>query len=380
MKKIIMLSMFLIVLLTTSGCWDYYRIENLAFVMAVGFDKAENGKTKSTYQIALPSALSLTGNGGDKQPILVLTAEGKDAVEAEAKIQSQLSRKLSFSHLSLVIFGEQFARQGIKANRDVLLRSPYSRINMFVVTSKGSTAQQVLQTPYPLERVPILGLKKMLNLEGNRILMFDEFLTLLSSSSHEQSAYSKAIRISNMSFPPGKIFDTDEIAVYRKEKLAGFLNSQQVIELSSLWGSISQKSKTYPFGTNETMGIEFLDSKSHVEIRVKEDRPHIKVNLNFNCQVIENNTSIKLADQKDLQKAQEKLDVLMKKNAELTMHILQKKMKSDIWGFGKMVHDQDPVLWKNIKKNWYSIYPEIPIEVDVKVNLLMQGRIQSTQR
>ncbi len=376
MRKFILLCSLMLLLSIIPGCWDYKRIDNLAFVLGTGLDVTDDDLVEITVQIALPSSLSLTGSGSKKQPAMVISVRGKDAIEALNKLQNQLSRKITLAHRGLVVVGEKYARKGEKALRDEFLRSPYSKMGIYVMTSWGSTAKEVMQAPYILEQVPVLGLRKLLMNDPYRAVKLDGYLTLLSSTKHEQSAFTKAIHIEKMVSAPGKTYEAEGIAVYRKDKLSGFLYDNQILELSSIWGDLNQKMGTYKIGSKETIGVEFLKSRTKVDVSVRDGLPRIKVSMKFDCQVLENNTSMKLTDPLEMQRAQKMLAEQMQKNAENTLHILQKKMKSDIFGFGRFMHIQHPYIWKKVKNDWESMYPDIPINIDVKVNLLIQGRIQ----
>lgn len=47
-----------------TGCWDRTEINDLAFVLAGGFDLAENGQLEATLQIALPTEVPTATSGG----------------------------------------------------------------------------------------------------------------------------------------------------------------------------------------------------------------------------------------------------------------------------------------------------------------------------
>jgi spore germination protein KC len=46
-----------------------------------------------------------------------------------------------------------------------------------------------------------------------------------------------------------------------------------------------------------------------------------------------------------------------------------KELGSDALGIGRLIHARKPEIWKEYSKNWYSIYPEIDINVNVKVQI-----------
>lgn len=49
--------------LVLSGCWERKELNEVAFVLGIGIDKAETGYTVS-MQVVIPSAISSQSNGG----------------------------------------------------------------------------------------------------------------------------------------------------------------------------------------------------------------------------------------------------------------------------------------------------------------------------
>src|SRR5690606_36586961 len=57
----------LVTLLTgMTGCFDAREVDDLAYPMAIGFDKGDNNLLKMTLQLALPVAIA--GGGGEEAP------------------------------------------------------------------------------------------------------------------------------------------------------------------------------------------------------------------------------------------------------------------------------------------------------------------------
>jgi spore germination protein KC len=45
-----------------------------------------------------------------------------------------------------------------------------------------------------------------------------------------------------------------------------------------------------------------------------------------------------------------------------------KQEKSDVFGFGEIIHRKDPSYWRKVKENWNEQYfPELDVKVNVKV-------------
>ena len=52
-----------------------------------------------------------------------------------------------------------------------------------------------------------------------------------------------------------------------------------------------------------------------------------------------------------------------------------KELKADIFGFGEAVGRKYPVEWRDMEDKWDEIYPKIEVEVNVKTQVRLMGRI-----
>jgi hypothetical protein len=62
------------------------------------------------------------------------------------------------------------------------------------------------------------------------------------------------------------------------------------------------------------------------------------------------------------------------------MEKAQKKLKSDILGFGNALNQEDPKTWNKVKKDWKERFTEVPYTVNVNFSVkttgLMRGPFQ----
>lgn len=139
---------------SVSGCWNSREIETLGFVMAVGIDKAqEEGKVQLTLLVAKPFALG----GGEKgtpqeSPVWIFSSTGDTVFDAIRNGNSQSPRRLFFAHNRWIVFGEDFAIEGILPALDLWSRDGETRRTTQVAVAKGAKASDMLQTRFELER------------------------------------------------------------------------------------------------------------------------------------------------------------------------------------------------------------------------------------
>lgn len=107
--KLVLLSMIPILFL--SGCFGKAELEQQAYVVVLGLDKADDNLVKVTFQIANPEVGSTGGGAAPTEPpsdIISFTAS--DILSAKELANSVVPRRLDFGHLQTIIIGEELAK------------------------------------------------------------------------------------------------------------------------------------------------------------------------------------------------------------------------------------------------------------------------------
>ncbi len=116
MLKKCMISIVVVSLVALTGCYDSEEIDSLATVMAVGIEKAQASDCRLyTFAIADTGGFS-SESKGDGTSMLCFSEEGGDIKSAIDSIDRKLSKRLSFSHLSALIFSKESAGEDMYAD------------------------------------------------------------------------------------------------------------------------------------------------------------------------------------------------------------------------------------------------------------------------
>ncbi len=109
MKKPLIILFAICFVLLLAGCYDNRETDTLATVMAVGIDKADESNIKNyTFAVADTGGIS-GGDKGDGTSLICFSTESKDVHSAIRTLNEKISKQLSFSHLSTVLFSRDAA-------------------------------------------------------------------------------------------------------------------------------------------------------------------------------------------------------------------------------------------------------------------------------
>ncbi|MCP8969251.1 Ger(x)C family spore germination protein [Ectobacillus ponti] len=101
----------LLLLLPLSACGDRLELEQQAYVVVMGLDRAEGNLIRVTFQVANPQVGSTDrGSAPNEAPSDIVTFTAPDILSAKDIANSVITRRISFAHLQTMIIGEKLAR------------------------------------------------------------------------------------------------------------------------------------------------------------------------------------------------------------------------------------------------------------------------------
>jgi spore germination protein KC len=359
--------LLLLTFLMTTGCWDRTEINDLAFVMGSSLDITDNGKLLSSLQIAIPT---VAGQVGQQKKFIVISGVGNSLLEVGHKIQQKSSRRLFFSHRSMIFIGEKLAKHGIKHILDYYGRDPKNRLRTYIMVAKGGKGKDVLEVQYPFESVPSEASREMQVLgAGLGVTMRDFYM---ASSGEGGGSVMGVIETQGEKGKENQLFKMAGAAVFKDYKLIGFLNENETTILQWITDKLKfwKTSFHLPQGY---VGMHIVSTKRIMKPEIEGNKIKFHLYLEGEGSIMENNTSLDLSQPKDLDLVRKSLEKTVKKRVQILISSVQKKKKTDIFGFGQMIHQNEPKYWNKIKKDWEKRFTQTEVTVDVNLKINNTG-------
>ncbi|MHA6483385.1 Ger(x)C family spore germination protein [Paenibacillus sp. strain BS8-2] len=408
-KRVVMFFVILMLVLTSTACWDRKEIDKLAIVIGLGIDKL-NGTDDIllTAQIVNPSAMQKDmGGGGQQRPFVVTTAEGETVYDAVRNFSKDSPRRLFFSHNSIIVIGDQLARSGIHDILDYFERDPqFRRTSWMLVAPK--TAKEILEAKLDLQKLTAIGIKNMINefhqSSAVRVVQRKDFMSDLSSKS--ASAVASRIELINESAgiqkklneasdSTGHAEDTEHIstkqtkqlrlsgtAVFHKDKLAGYLNSAESRGILWVLGEVKGGAVVAACPGDKNNKVVFRIDRSKKKLRPSyakgDDSLKMMIEIHEESVIEEMNCKgIDISKPATIKQLEQLLSEDVEKRIMRSVHKTQ-KMKSDILHFGEAFHRKDPKRWKELESNWGDSYAKVDVTVDVHCKIRRVGMISKS--
>ena len=141
MKKFCLFILLLVLSVSLVGCAETKILERVSLVTLIGYDtgKEENVETTAVVRQV----------GTELQSkVAIITAENETSQGTRAKINRRASEKLMSGQLRGVLFGKEFAENGIGHYIETILRNPTISEGVIMAVVEGET-RPLLEYQYP---------------------------------------------------------------------------------------------------------------------------------------------------------------------------------------------------------------------------------------
>ncbi|EPD50828.1 Ger(X)C family germination protein [Paenisporosarcina sp. HGH0030] len=389
MKKCMFVLLILSLFLT--GCWDRRELNELGIALAIGIDKVED-EYQVTAQVVVPSEISAKASTG-RSPVTLFQAKGETVYEALRKMTKNSPRKIYPGHLRMLVIGEDLAEEGIGESLELLSRDWELRSDFYVVIAKDVTAEEILNVTTTLEAIPA---NKMFNTlktsetawAATNGIILDELITDLTNEGKEavltgilvtgnQEIGTSKQNVESIT-PEARII-YDELAVFKKDKLLGWLTEEESRGYNDITNSVKNTVSVISCPKEGKISIEIIQLKSDVKGKMNKGKPEVDVNIKVKGNVGDVECPINLSEPKTFAELEKITEKKMEDTINQTIESVQKQYESDIFGFGEAIHRSNPKEWKKIKRQWRDEgFSELSANVKVDVKLQHTGTVTNS--
>ncbi|MGE7119049.1 Ger(x)C family spore germination protein [Peribacillus sp. NPDC046944] len=390
--KSIFLYMMMIFPIFLSGCWNQKELNDLAIISAMAIDKNDDGTYTKTIQIINPGNVAggLQGGGGGQSPaVSVYSAKGHSTLEAHFNATSKVSRRLYHAHANLLVISEELAKEeGISTILDAFERDPEIRATLKLVIAHDTKAGDLLKTLTAIDKIPaekVNGTLKITELtKGEHLeVSIQEFISVLTADGREPvlSGFrmkGKVKQGKDMTNVQKSELDTTleahGLAIFRDGKLIDWYQGETSRGVVWILDRIKETDVELDWrGNKNSLVYNVIRQKVKVTADTKKDLPVITVRIRAEGDIREVRTPINLNDPSIILELEKVVRKEIKKELEKTVKKTQLN-KTDIFGFGEVVHRSDPKQWEGMKSEWNEAYfPKLTVKVEVEAFIRRSG-------
>lgn len=366
--KVILLS-FIIILNTSmvSGCWNYRETDQLFIVAGMAIDKGKDDDIEMTLEL-----VEFSNEKEAKFTSHTITLEGKTIFDTARNGISLLGKKLYWAHLKVIVISKQVAQEGVIKILDWINRDSETRADVNILISKGTTAKEIFLAPGRFGEIKAYRMREMMDNEKNLskapMIELWNFTESLAAKGMVAVAPTVKIKVINGKETP-QILGT---AVFKKDKLVGFLDEQETKDMLFLQDKIKggvlvqievQNNQKTP------ISLEIFKSKTKIKPEIQEETIHFDVNINTITALDEIGGTFDFINDENRVRLEKSVGKSMAERMERLVKKMQVDYGADIFGFGTFIREDKPKVWKNFENKWDEEFQDSSVTVTMNVHI-----------
>ena len=363
MRKLKLISIILLCAIMATGCWDKIEIEERAFVLSLGIDKAPaNGGDSDKYLITLVNPDTAEAKEGKVLDFVTYDTIAPSYTTGVVQLLQRFSKIHSYEHTKVLIFGEELLMDAtlVKDIMDAFNRGHQFNSSMLIFMTQGQAADifKVKPKMKSLLAYYITGIADNEKIAARvEKLTFLEFMKQLVDTGGDAVIPSLDPTKDGMTISYlGIMKDFKHIAhMSEKEAIAyRWLNDKAkggVIELM-------EGAKAAPF--------TYSTFKTKINLDKVEGRKiYLTYHMETEGSIEEYVLGGKLNDEEKLKSLELGLEEIIEKDCKALIKKLQQEFKVDLLGVREYLYKHHAKLYETIEKD-YQEYFERNIVINVK--------------
>lgn len=397
-----------------SGCYDRREVDDLTYVIAIGFDKGTVNPLKMTVQYAIPLAMGSSsdgggGGGGGTGSLSTVTIEAPTIYSGLNMLNNFIGKQLYMSHAKVAVFSEEIAKSGKMHDYiHAMVRVREFRPNMNIVVSRSGAEDYIasikpIQEADPAKYYELkfstheytgLTANTQLNTFYNAQESEDEqaVATLVGVGDYETSKDIDASKSTAAGkgrdrplmgdYLAGDIPKAGDIkgetlglAVFAGTKMTGELDGQEATMYLLASGQFKQAFLTFPDpevkdsyvilnvrpSRMPRYGISLAGGKPDITLGIKLEADFLSIQSGNNY------------EESRLVEFEDSAEQFLKNEIVRLLNRTSKELHSDVIGFGRHARGQF-LLWEDwIKYDWLRKYESASFHVNVDLKIRRSG-------
>ncbi|MDR3562119.1 MAG: Ger(x)C family spore germination protein [Negativicutes bacterium] len=389
-----------------TGCRTAQETDQVAFIVAMGVDKTENGKVKVTYQLITPRAVGGSQGGGQStqgEPTILNSITAPNTAEARDLLSSSMSRTSNLTHMKAILLSEELARsKGVGDLIAPFLRYREFRGGIYIAIVRGNAEDFMRATKPTLDLLPSKFYESFMfsSDEASYYLNTDVhefYLRLKNPGGSPYTTYVGLNPLTGRDKPAGKKFPNDKtdsylpgdiprtgtenpsefvgVAVFSGDKMVGSLDNKEARILAILQNNFPRGFVvvTDPLEPSKTINVNLRNgNKPKIDVDMIDGREIIKISVFLEGEVSGIPSGINYEQEQFREMLENELSNLVTEEIQSFIRHTQ-DLGCDVFGFGSYLRPHYATYDDLTKVNLEQFYKTANVEVQVTTKIRRLG-------
>jgi len=391
-KKAVIFLLCALIISMFSGCWSRIEPKYLAIVNSIIYDLDDEGNYKVYTEFLNPGKTGGSEEGEKKSSNFTADSTGASPREAISNISQTVERSLFGGHNKVRFFSEKLAKSDVAFTIDYILRSRLTDETSLVAVIKGDEPEKIYEATVGLSDTVGNYIENMSRFQpdSSSKSVFPTTLDFVrdfhSDGKQPVAGLAQVVESKSKASEGGesgggegqkkeyKII-YEGLAAFKDGVLAGYFDGDETRAYNFITNNIHSVHLTVPSENGDTV---FNISKSKCGIKTSKEGDKIKldVKLKIKSRIVSESDTIDISKAETLKMLEGLFNEQVKNEISAVIARAQQEFKSDIFGFGEFMHDQNPKEWKELKKDWDEAFSKAEVSVSVESSIIRSGEIK----
>lgn len=395
-EKFLIFIFLIFCIINLSGCYDANSVETLAYAVAIGIDKVQDGVINLTIQFAVPKASDASSGSSQASTSTVVNVNCATIDEGISLINSYISKKVNLSHCKVIVFSEELAYEGLSDYILNLMNNVEVRPDCNIIISRCDAYSFLSNSTPTLESVPARYYELILNSSEytgytDSIYLTDFYERLLNNrcepigilggvntketqnSTSNVNALGNSYKADETPLQTQNNIENMGLAVFSGDLLIGELNGIETLCHMIISNKLKNATITIPNpispNTNISLSIN-LKKPTKNKVRIINDYPYITSKVWVTGYVLNVNDSLDLTDKEYVQEINNVVSAYLNYCISSYLYKTSKEFHSDIDDFSSyiLINYLTKDDWE--KADWVNNYKNSFFKVTVDCNII----------
>lgn len=419
MGKFRVYSVLIIVLLQSfifTGCFDKREPDDMAYPIAIGFDKGKTNELRMTLQMAVPTNIAggESGGGDGSKSTTVITVDTPSIYSGLSMLNTFISKQINISHLKAIVFSEELAREGVSKYLHSMIRNREFRPNASIIVSRDSAEEFINAVKPKLETNPAKYYELLLDAYRYTGFTTDTQLIGFYNKSESASVQPVAVLAGVGKYKSSEEFDLSNstymekgrnkplegdfkggdlpkvgglnieimgLAIFDGGKMVGQLDGEETNYHLMVEGKFNSMYFTMPdpLVKNNFIVLQLKRSRlTKKDVEIIDDKPKLIVKVFLEGDILSIQSGYNYESEENIEEFQMAIEDYIKDGITKYLEKSTKVFKTDSNGFGRELKSKF-LTWQDwLEFDWLSKFKESTYDVEVNVMIRRPGLIVRT--
>lgn len=378
-EKPIAILLILIVCSFLPGCWDQVELESLNFVLGVGVDQID-----PDFEFVTEISKVTGAQDTEFEPV-VLSTKGSTLFTTGRALTKPAGIRLRWAHAQVFIVAEEVARQDILPAIEFIMRDPDVRTSILLFITKDCTVEEVFHSKPPIADSVSDHLRNLVELRDRIPFFYSrriwEFRQALALSGID--AVLPTVQLVQEGEEEIPVIDGS--ALFKGCQMVGWIDGAESRIFAMLMGERDRgplQVETKVEGQKGPIIYEIRGNQIKTTPLVKKGEAlGMSIELELQLDLSElGSLDIEYEIPQVESALEEEINLLVQGQILDLIHKVQTEYQTDVFGFGLLLKQRHPSIWRLYEGDWERAFAQLDIRVEVRSRIISTGILSKPLR